>query len=88
MGVEYNLGSLIRKNDREWRVIRIVQNSRTLFEPLDGARPYVQVESYIELKAVNGDIEFITLMQEKEDYGGDACHIKGLEPINWKGELR
>ncbi len=66
----------------------MVERSRTLVEPEDGATPYVQVESYLQLKLADGTIDFIPLFQDKEPYEGLQGRIKGLEPIQWVGEVR
>lgn len=50
--------------------------------------PYIQVESYAELKTASGNLEFVTFYQEKEPYEGPASVIKGCEPVNWQGEVR
>lgn len=82
----YAVGSLFPHKGEPWRVVRIITKSITLFEKEDGTQlPYIMVESYIELKSVTGLVDFIMLSQEREEYTGDVCIIKGIEPINWQG---
>jgi hypothetical protein len=83
----YVLGGNVRRDNEIWRVVRIIEKSQTLFEPEDGTAPYIQTESYVELKAGDGSIDFVILSQEKRAYEGEHSIIKGLEPVDWRGPV-
>lgn len=77
----YPIGSNVKHKEELWRVVRIIGQSTSLFEDETGA--YVQIESYVELKGLDGSIDFISLEMERAPYAGSPSIIKGLEPINW-----
>jgi len=82
----YVIGSVITHKGSAWRVVRIVGRSETLFEPEDGRTvAYVGVESYVQLKSVEGLIDFVVLTADKMAYDGPNSVIKGVEPIMWNG---
>ena len=78
---EYPLGAIVTHKDEQYRVVRIIGQSTSLFESETGA--YVQIESYVELKGSDGSIDFVSLEMVRVPYEGGASVIKGLEPINW-----
>jgi hypothetical protein len=82
---EYPIGVTIEHNGEQFRVVRIISNSITLFEDEKGC--YLQTESYVELKGADGMIDFITLTRERTPYEGSPSIIKGLEPINFGGAI-
>jgi hypothetical protein len=76
------LGEVIKHENKPWRVVRIIEKSRTLFEPEQGeGAPFILEESYVELKGPEGDINFIVLAEEKQPYTGPSCPILGLSPV-------
>ena len=78
---EYPIGHTIKHFDADWRVVRIIGSSITLFE--DKEEVYLQTESYVELKNADGAVDFVTLTLERAPYDGPPSAIKGLEPINF-----
>ena len=76
----HNLGECITHKDHTWRIVRIVDQSKTLFEYAN-SKPYIIIESYAELKAINGDITHISWKTEKFPYLGPYSNIRALEPI-------
>ncbi len=74
------IGSHLLYKDRNWRIVRIVNKSTTLFEPV-GHEPYVMIEAYAELKAINGDVDHIKEESKKVPYVGPSSNIRALEPI-------
>lgn len=74
------LGNHIQHKNRTWRVVRIIHNSETLFEPVL-AEAYILSESYAELKAIDGDIDHISISFNKIPYSGIKSNIRALEPI-------
>lgn len=85
MSTQVALGAVVTHNGSPWRVVRIIHESLTLFEPEDGDA-YIIRESYLELKSGNGGIDFISLFREKIPYQGNPSQIRGLEPILWQEE--
>ena len=83
--MEMKLGDTVKHKDEPFRVIRIVEKSRTLFETDEG-ESYVVEESYVELKGGTGDIEFITLYRTRLSYEGAESLIKGQGPVLWREE--
>lgn len=81
---EYPIGATIQQGDQEWRVVRIVNGSTTLFQ--DDKEVYLVVESYIELKDSLNNIGFVQLTRERVEYVGPGGIIKGLNPINFGGD--
>jgi hypothetical protein len=82
---DYTIGITLEHKGEQFRVVRIITNSITLFEDEKGV--YLQIESYIELKGLDGSIDFITLTRERNPYEGPTSIAKGLEPINLGGQL-
>lgn len=78
-----NLGETIVVGDVQYRVVRVVNKSLTLFQGAEGV--YIIEESYLELKGSDGGIDFIELDRKKLAYTGPSSTIKALEPIQ-KGE--
>lgn len=76
---EYAIGSTIKIGDVEFRVVRIIGQSVTLFEDTEGS--FLLTESYIELKGSDNTVEFIRLTVERTPYTGPVSIIKGLDPI-------
>jgi hypothetical protein len=80
---EYPIGVVVVHKDEQYRVVRIIGQSTSLFE--DDKQVYLQIESYVELKGADGSIDFVTLEMERKAYEGGPSIIKGLDPINWSG---
>ena len=78
---DYPIGHTIKHNDADYRVVRIIGESVSLFE--DDKQAYLQTESYVELKNAEGHVDFVTLTMERVPYEGPISSIKGLEPINF-----
>lgn len=78
---DYAIGTTVKHKEEDYRVVRIIGASTSLFEDDKGA--YIQVESYVELKGTDGSIDFVTLEMERKPYEGGPSMIKGLSPINW-----
>ena len=80
----YNLGDEItfESTGVRYRIIRVVSGSETLFEPPAGI-PYIRKESYLELRAADGEIEFLLLEEEHLPYEGPNSNIKGYPPITF-----
>jgi hypothetical protein len=74
-----HLGDTLSVENKLCRVVRIIQQSYTLFESEDHT-PYILQESYVQLKTIDGKIKFIVLEEFKQDYTGATSPIKALEP--------
>lgn len=83
---EYPIGATIQQGENEWRVVRIITGSTTLFEDRVTG-PYLVTESYIELKAPDGNVGFVQLTRDRVAYEGPISTIKGLEPINFGDDI-
>lgn len=81
--LEYPIGATVEHHKEQWRVVRIIGSSVTLFE--DDTQAYLQTESYVELKGADGSIDFVSLTMERTPYEGPTSVVKGLEPINFGG---
>jgi len=73
------LGDVIEHNAQPFRIVRIIMNSTTLYEPEVG-ETYVVEESYLELKGADGAVEFISLREEEKPFTGPSSLIRALEP--------
>lgn len=80
---EYPIGHEVEHAGKKFRVVRIIGNSVALFE--DEKKAYLQTESYVQLKAIDGTIDFVTFTIERAPYEGPNSLIKALEPINAGG---
>jgi hypothetical protein len=80
---DYPIGGTIEHKNEQYRVVRIIGQSVSLFEDEKGT--YLQTESYVELKGADGSIDFVSLTLERTPYEGGSSIIKGLEPINFGG---
>jgi len=78
---QLTLGNTITHKGRQYRVVRVIDHSQTLFEEEDG-KTFVEDTSYLELKGEDGDVDFIFLVQAVKPYEGPSSVIKGLAPFN------
>lgn len=77
------LGETVTRGDQPYRVIRVIKESSTLYEPEEG-ESYTLTESYLELKGGDGNIEFEILNSVKTIYVGNPSTIKGCTPVKWR----
>jgi hypothetical protein len=80
---DYPIGHTIKHKEEDYRVVRIISHSVSLFEDKEGV--YLQTESYVELKSPIGLVDFVVLTCERELYNGPPSPIKALDPINFGG---
>lgn len=85
IGHEVEMPTGVPDGVARYRVVRIIGRSISLFQDVDKA--YLQNESYVELKALDGTITFMILTRERTPYDGPVSQIKGLEPINFEGSM-
>ena len=79
------LGETVQRGDQPYRVVRVIKESVTLYEPDEGtAPPYIVTESYIELKGADGNIEFEVVASVQTTYVGEPSTIKACTPISWR----
>ena len=76
------LGDTIPFKGQQFRVIRIVDHSLTLYQHEN--RLSVVDEVYLELKGDDGSIDFLEVSKEERPYTGKLGVIRGLEPSSFQ----
>jgi hypothetical protein len=83
MDQSHTLGEVVKYNNKEYRVVRQVV-STSLFDPDDGEPSFTKQEEYYELKAGDGNIDFLVISSETTPYTGQSSAIRALVPAGEK----
>lgn len=83
MSEQLKLGDYVTRDERPFRIIRLVLNDHCLFE--SEKESYMTTESYMMVKDAEGKVEFIILSSERTEMDpAKQDGIKALNPIQWK----
>jgi hypothetical protein len=83
--LEYKLGSVVNVLDIPYLVVRVIENSSTLFEEPYTQEVFVDHETYVELRNAVGQAMFVTLSSRREPATKEVTDLCGIRPYFWKG---
>lgn len=76
------LGETLERGTKSWRVVRIC-HQLSLCEDQQGVTTVVE-EDLVELKSVDGEVDFEVQRTEVTPYEGPTSVVKAPEPLTWK----
>lgn len=80
----YSLGQEVEHKQSTWLVVRIIENSSSLFEEEDGTLSKIE-ESYAQLRNDKGEYDFVMFVERAETFNRHSV-IKAIPPVPWRNK--